>query len=86
MNINVEDRIIANLSRDENKLSVFTEHIDGHSLGATYYFPDKVKALIGDYTDHKEAARKLKKLVNEGNTEAKAVRQAGKPITLTFAT
>ena len=76
-----EDRVIANLSGDANKLSVFTEHIDGHSLGATYYFPDRVKDLIGEYTDNKEAAKKLKSLVDDGNKEAKSVRQDGKPIT-----
>jgi hypothetical protein len=77
----LEDRVIANLSKDENKISVFTEHIDGHSLGATYYFKEEVIKLVGDYTDHKKAARKLKALVDEGNKEASSIRQKGKPIT-----
>jgi DNA polymerase-1 len=78
----LEDRVIANLSKDENKISVFTEHIDGHSLGATYYFKEEVIKLVGDYTDHKKAARELKALVDEGSKEAGSIRQKGKPITL----
>jgi len=77
----LEDRVIANLSHDTNKLSIFTEGIDGHSLGATYYFPEKVAALIGPYTNNKQAAVKLKQLVDSGNKEAKSIRQAGKPVT-----
>jgi len=77
----LEDRIIANLSGDENKLAVFTEGLDGHSLSATYYFPDRVKALIGEFTDNKEASIKLKTLVDSGNKVAKSVRQDGKPVT-----
>ena len=77
----LEDRVIANLSGDGNKLSVFTENIDGHSLGATYYFPDRVKALIGEYTDNKVAAKALRKLVDEDNLDAESVRQDGKPVT-----
>lgn len=81
----LEDRVIANLSHDENKLAVFTEGIDGHSLGATYYFPDEVSALIGSYTDNKQAARDLKALVDDGNKDAKSIRQNGKPVTFKLA-
>jgi len=77
----LEDRVIANLSQDENKLAIFTEGLDGHSLSATYYFPDRVSKLIGPYTNNKEASIKLKTLVDEKNKEAKSVRQDGKPVT-----
>jgi len=78
----LEDRVIANLSKDENKIAVFTQGVDGHSLGATYYFKDKVEQILGhQITDHKEAAKQLKQLVDSGNKEAKAIRQAGKPVT-----
>lgn len=79
----LEDRVVANLSEDNNKLGLFTEGLDGHSLSATYYYPKRVKALIGDYTDHKQASRDLKALVDAGNSEAKSVRQDSKPISLT---
>ena len=82
----LEDRVIANLSKDENKIAVFTEGIDGHSLGATYYFKSEVEQLLEHtITDHKQAAKELKQLVDNGNKEAKAIRQRGKPVTLTVA-
>ena len=81
----LEDRVIANLSQDENKLAVFTEGIDGHSLGATYYFPAEVTAIVGEYTDNKQAARDLKAAVDSGNKEAKELRQKGKPVTFKLA-
>ena len=79
-----EDRVIANLSKDDNKVAVFTEGIDGHSLGSTYYFKAEVEQLLGHaITDHKQAAKELKQLVDDGDKEAKAIRQRGKPVTLT---
>lgn len=77
----LEDRVIANLSNDANKKAVFLEGIDGHSLAATYYFKDRVTALIGEYTDHKKAARELQRLVDAENLVAIAIRQDGKPVT-----
>ena len=78
----LEDRIIANLSHDSNKVAVFTEKIDGHSLGATYYFKAEVEELLGHpITDHKAAAKELKQLVDDKNKQAKAIRQKGKPVT-----
>ena len=55
-----------------------------HSLSATYYYPDRVRDLIGNFTDNKEASIKLKELVDTGNKEAKAVRQDAKPVSLTY--
>ena len=77
----LEDRVIANLSKDTNKIAVFTEGIDGHSLGATYYFKKEVENLIGPYTDHKKAAKALKALVDKKDKTAKHIRQKGKPVT-----
>jgi DNA polymerase I-like protein with 3'-5' exonuclease and polymerase domains len=77
----LEDRVIANLSGDVNKLSVFTEGLDGHSLAATYYFPERVKKVIGSYTDNKEASKKLKELVDTKDPIAKEIRQNSKPVT-----
>ena len=81
----LEDRIIANLSEDTNKLSVFTEGIDGHSLAATYYFPERVSASIGPYTDNKAAAILLKSLVDSGDKIAKSIRQDAKPVSFGLA-
>lgn len=78
----LEDRVMANLSKDDNKIAVFSEGIDGHSLGATYYFKSEVEALLAHtITDHKQAAKELKQLVDNGNKLAKSIRQKGKPVT-----
>ena len=34
----LEDKIIANLSRDKNKCSIFLDDLDGHCLNSYYYF------------------------------------------------
>ncbi len=74
----LEDRVIANLSKDENKVSLFTEGLDGHSLNACYYFKEEIEELIGPYTDYKEASRKFKQLVDSGDKTAKSIRQRSK--------
>lgn len=76
----LEDKVIANLSKDDNKLALFLENLDGHSLSATYYYPKRVVNLIGEFTDNKKASVLLKQLVDEGNKEAKSVRQDSKPV------
>ncbi len=81
----LEDRVIANISNDPNKIAVFTEGLDGHSLAACYYFKEEIIELIGPYDDYKEASRKLKKLVDEGNKDAKWIRQKSKPISFGLA-
>lgn len=85
----LEDRVVANLSKDDNKLGLFLEGLDGHSLSATYYYPDRVASIIGTYTDHKEASRKLKAIVDDDkhplHKEAVEVRQDSKPISFGLA-
>jgi hypothetical protein len=80
----LEDRVVANLSRDDNKMGLFLEGLDGHSLSATYMLADKVRELIGPYTDNKQASKDLKALVDT-NPDAKAVRQNVKPISFKLA-
>jgi len=81
----LEDRVVANLSRDKNKLGLFLDGLDGHSLSATYYYPDRVAELVGPYTDNAEASKLLKALVDSGDKKAKAVRQDSKPISFGLA-
>jgi DNA polymerase I-like protein with 3'-5' exonuclease and polymerase domains len=85
----LEDRVMGNLSGDVNKKGVFLEGLDGHSLSATYYFPERVRGIIGDFTDNKKAALKLKSIVDDDThmncTLAGAVRQDGKPISFGLA-
>lgn len=81
----LEDRVMADLSLDENKVGLFTENLDGHSLSATYYYPERVAAIIGPFTNNKEASKLLKKLVDEKHPEAIQVRQDAKPISFGLA-
>lgn len=81
----LEDRVIASLSRDDNKCGLFLEGLDGHSLSATYYYPGRVTSIIGQFTDNKEASRLLKAEVDAGNKAAKSVRQDSKPISFGLA-
>ena len=81
----LEDRVIASLSRDKNKCNIFLENLDGHSLNALGYFRDqfeKILTLTGDTTTD---VINIKKLVDEGNREAKALRQTSKPPTFALA-
>ena len=79
----LEDRIIANLSRDQNKCSIFTHGIDGHCLNSYYYFKKKIEALLpreeneSDY----DYVKRYKKAIDDGNKKLKAIRQDGKPCT-----
>ena len=81
----LEDRVMASLSRDENKCGLFLEDLDGHSLSATYYYPDRVTSIIGPFTDNKSASKQLKQLVDERNKAAEEVRQDSKPISFGLA-
>lgn len=81
----LEDRVFANLTKDENKCSLFLDDLDGHSLSATYYYPDRVRALIGDFTDNKQASILLKSLVDAEDKDAKSVRQDAKPVSFGLA-
>ena len=77
----LEDRVIASLTKDENKCNIFLEDLDGHCLNAYGYFKDEIAEhmeLTGDTTtDVKEFYR----LVEAGHKELKAIRQKGKPAT-----
>ena len=81
----LEDRVFANLTGDTNKCAIFTEDLDGHSLSATYYYPDKVASVIGPFSDNKLASTQLKQLVDSGDSTAKAIRQAAKPVSFGLA-
>jgi hypothetical protein len=41
----LEDRVIANLSKDENKMNIFLEGLDGHSLAALSYGYTELETL-----------------------------------------
>lgn len=81
----LEDRVIANLSKDRNKLDIFLKRLDGHSVSATYYFKARVEALIGKFTDNQAASVELKALVDMDDVIAGKIRQDSKPVSFGLA-
>ena len=81
----LEDRVIANLSGDINKISIFKDGLDGHSLNACGYFPDKVAKILGPNTDNVAYVKLFKQEVDNGNKDLKKIRQEGKGPTFGLA-
>ena len=81
----LEDRVIANLSEDVNKISIFTEGLDGHSLNAVGYFPKKLEPILGKNTDNVAYVKKFMKGVADGDKTLKKIRQEGKGPTFGLA-
>lgn len=77
----LEDRVIASLTKDTNKCAIFTQGVDGHSLGACAYFPDEVSAQMPLTGDSIADAIHFKELVDSGNKPLKDLRQDGKKVT-----
>jgi DNA polymerase I-like protein with 3'-5' exonuclease and polymerase domains len=75
----LEDRVIANLSKDKYKCSIFLDDLDGHSLNALFYF----KALEKLKTKFMKAktSEEKREIVNYVKTKHKALRQTGKGAT-----
>ena len=70
----LEDRIIAILSNDPNRLIVYKEQYDAHSFKAFYYFPEKLPGIERDV----ESINSIPELFKD-------VRTAGKPVTFLLA-
>lgn len=80
----LEDRVIASLSRDSNKCDIFLKNLDGHSLNAIGYFPDKISKIMDLTGDTPTDAANFKKLV-ESNKVAEDIRQDSKGPTFGLA-
>lgn len=83
----LEDRIIANLSKDKNKCAVFTDKIDGHCLNSYFYFRDEVEKELPRLNNEDEYTyiRRYHQEVENGNKVLKKIRQKGKNITFALA-
>ena len=76
----LEDRVIANLSRDENKCSIFLDDVDGHCLNSYYYFKEEIETEL-PRNENEELIPYIKKYyqaVEDGNKTLKAIRQKSK--------
>lgn len=80
----LEDRVIANVSKDENKCNVFLEGLDGHSLNACGYYPEEIAKILGENTDNVAYVKNFFAHVEE-NEIIKGIRQKSKPPTFKLA-
>lgn len=79
----LEDRVIASLTKDKNKCSIFTDGLDGHCLNAYGYFKEEIAEHMPITGDTTADVKEMYRLVEAGNSALKAIRQKGKPATLT---
>ena len=77
----LEDRVIANLSKDINKCAIFLDGIDGHCLNSYYYFQEEIEALL-PREENEDLVTYIKRYYDEvehkGNKALKAIRQKSK--------
>lgn len=82
----LEDRVIANLSQDQNKLGIFTKGFDGHCLAAYFYWPEEVKKFLpAGLSGNDESIIMFKKMVDEKHLELDEIRSNGKAISFGLA-
>ena len=78
----LEDKVIASLSRDKNKIITQTDDkLDAHLFHATIYFKDKFEAILGTGMEHRDLTIAAVKAMDEGNKEIKDLRQKSKGVT-----
>jgi len=79
----LEDRVIANLSGDKNKISIFLDGIDSHCLNSYYYYKEKIeKFLERQYGEELYPyIKRYKQAIDDGNHDLKAIRQPSKNVT-----
>jgi DNA polymerase-1 len=82
----LEDRVIANLSGDTNKLNIFLEGLDGHSLNACGYFADEIAEHMGVNSNNVEYVKDFYHRVEELKDEVlKKIRSRSKAPTFKLA-
>ena len=83
----LEDRVIANLAGDENKISIFVDDLDGHCLNSLYYFQEEIESILPRLPNEDKSSyvKRYFKAIEDGNKELKAIRQASKPCTFALA-
>ena len=78
----LEERVLANLSRDENKCAIFLDKVDSHCLNSYTYFKDEIEKELPkkDNESLQEYVQRYKKEVSKGNTKLNDIRQKSKRI------
>lgn len=78
----LEDRINALLTKDPNKLKVFIDGFDGHSLRAYYYWRDKMPDIVETVESINSIQTKYKTLRQASKAPSFALQYAGTYLTL----
>jgi DNA polymerase-1 len=73
----LEDRIGSLLSKDPNKLAVYTDGYDGHSLRAQAYFPDLMPDVTQEFLEAQTDAQRVS-VINSIATRYPELRQLSK--------
>ena len=74
----LENRVIANLSKDVNLSNIYLQGLDGHCMNSLYYFKEEIAQHIDLTGDAVIDAKNYYEAVENGNKELKAIRQRGK--------
>jgi len=74
----LENRVIANLSHDENLSNLYLQGLDGHCMNAMYYFREEISQHMELTGDTIVDVKKFHELVESGHKELKTIRQKGK--------
>jgi len=76
----LEERVLASLSKDENKCNIFLKGLDSHCFNALGYFSKEIGKHIELTGNLSIDAKVFKQAIDSGNKELKAIRQKSKPI------
>ena len=71
----LEDHISALVTKDPNKLKVYTDHYDGHCLRAYFYFKDKMPDITQELEEYPENQVEI---INSIKEKYKGIRQSSK--------
>ncbi len=78
----LESRVIANLTKDKNAISVFEDGLDSHCLNSYSYYKEEIEEalpLLPNETQT-EYIKRYKQEVDEGNKMLKSIRQKSKGV------
>lgn len=74
----LENRVIANLSKDENLSNIYLQGLDGHCMNSLYYFKEEIAQYLTLTGDPVVDTRNYKEEIEKGNSALEAIRQKGK--------
>ena len=82
----LEDVVLSCLTKDEGKIAIQKDKtLDAHCYNALTYFKDEILKYVDPNNDYKNQVREFNKLVEEGHSELKSIRQKSKPCTFKLA-